>query len=62
MLFNGSSLSCTAGRPASSLKALKGCMRLPQLAHALQKAATEIREFAIDLLEALGTVHGQLGD
>ena len=43
-------------------EATRSYSQLPQLAQALQKAATEIKEFAIDLVEALGTVHKQLGD
>ena len=82
MLFNGSSLSYTAGQSASSSKGIKemyatpfnaarqvfiteasrSYSQVPQLAQALQKAAQEVKDFAIDLVEALGNVHGRLDD
>ena len=43
-------------------EAAKSYIQIPDLAEALRKAAREIGEFAIDLVEAIGDVHRQLED
>ncbi len=43
-------------------EATRSYSQVPQLAQALHKAAREVGDFAIDLVEALGNVHRQLED
>lgn len=51
-----------AARQVYITEATRSYSQVPQLAQALQKAAQEVKEFAINLVEALGNVHGQIED
>ena len=51
-----------AARQVFITEATRSYSQVPQLAQALQKAAQEIKGFAVDLVEALGIVHGQVED
>ena len=49
-----------AARQEFITEAIRSYLEVPQLAQALWKAALEIKEFAVDLVEALGNMHGEL--